>query len=179
MAGFRSRWIIPFFMRRFDGFTNVLGDGQGFVDRQRAGFEPIRERLPFDGSSTRKREPFASSRLLAAMFGWLSEARTSASRWNRLTRTGSRENSSGRILIATSRFSFVCARYTSPFPRGTDSLREDESILDRLAKQGRLIRAKGDLLEIGLPGGGPSTRATQALDELCTDRFALIVWSPY
>lgn len=30
-----------------------------------------------------------------------------SSAWNQLTRWGSRENSSGRILIATSRYSFV------------------------------------------------------------------------
>jgi len=65
-------------MRSLRWHHKLLGDGQGFVDRQRAGFEPIRERLPFDGSSTRKSEPFASSRLLAAMFGWLRRARTSA-----------------------------------------------------------------------------------------------------
>src|SRR5262249_35904597 len=54
---------------------------------------------------------------MAAMFGWLSDARTSASRWKRLTRSASRENSSGRILIATPRFSFKSrARYTSPIP---------------------------------------------------------------
>src|SRR5215831_16838394 len=54
---------------------------------------------------------------MAPMFGWLSEARTSASRWKRLTRDGSRENSSGRNLIATSRLSLVSrARYTSPIP---------------------------------------------------------------
>src|SRR5262245_35189236 len=43
---------------------------------------------------------------MAAMLGWLSDARTSASRWKRLTRSASRKNSSGRILMATSRFSF-------------------------------------------------------------------------
>src|SRR5215467_3493528 len=54
---------------------------------------------------------------MPAILGWLNDARTSASRWNRLTRSASRENSSGRILIATSRFSFVSrARYTSPIP---------------------------------------------------------------
>src|SRR5262245_9754414 len=54
---------------------------------------------------------------MPAMRESLSRARTCASRWNRVTRSGSRENSSGRILIATSRFSFVSvARYTSPMP---------------------------------------------------------------
>ena len=40
-----------------------------------------------------------------------------ASRWKRLTRSGSQEYSSGRILTATSRLSFVSRpRYTSPIP---------------------------------------------------------------
>src|SRR5262244_242898 len=51
------------------------------------------------------------------MFGWFSDASTSASRRKRVTRSASRENSSGRILIATSRLSLVSrARYTSPIP---------------------------------------------------------------
>jgi hypothetical protein len=35
--------------------------------------------------------------MAAMMLGWLSEARTSASRWNRATRSPSRENSSGSL----------------------------------------------------------------------------------
>src|SRR5262249_51682672 len=51
------------------------------------------------------------------MFGWFSDASASASRRKRLTRSASRENSSGKIFIATSRFNFVSrARYTSPIP---------------------------------------------------------------
>jgi len=50
-------------------------------------------------------------------------------------------------------------------------LREDESVLDRLAKQGRLIRAEGDLLEMGLPPGRPSRRVSKALDELRAERL--------
>src|SRR5262249_12517341 len=44
-------------------------------------------------------------------------ARTSGLCWNRLPRSPTRENSSGKILMATSRLSFVSrARYTSPIP---------------------------------------------------------------
>src|SRR5436190_19304832 len=51
------------------------------------------------------------------MFGWLSAARVFASRSNRARRSGSSAKASGRILIATSRSSFVSrARYTSPMP---------------------------------------------------------------
>ena len=50
-------------------------------------------------------------------------------------------------------------------------LREDESILDRLAKQGRLIQPVGDLLGMGLPQGQPSHRASKALDELRAERL--------
>ena len=41
------------------------------------------------------------------MLGWFSEARILASRWNRASRSASCANASGRILIATSRSSFV------------------------------------------------------------------------
>ena len=44
---------------------------------------------------------------MAAMLGWFSEARTSASRWNLARRSGSAENASGRIFSATWRLSFV------------------------------------------------------------------------
>src|SRR5215471_20096820 len=51
------------------------------------------------------------------MCGWLSDARTWASRLKRERRSVSRVNASGRTLIATSRLSRVsCARYTSPMP---------------------------------------------------------------
>ena len=50
------------------------------------------------------------------MFGWLSDARTCASRLNRARRSGSLTKASGRILRATARFSFVSrARQTSPY----------------------------------------------------------------
>ena len=44
---------------------------------------------------------------MIAMFGWFSEARTFASRWNRATRSASAANAPGRILMATSRSSRV------------------------------------------------------------------------
>src|SRR5438132_757306 len=54
---------------------------------------------------------------MIATLGWLNEARTFASRWNRATRSWSAVNPSGRILTATSRSSRVSrARYTSPMP---------------------------------------------------------------
>src|SRR6185436_11318752 len=54
---------------------------------------------------------------IAAVWGWLRDARTSASRSNRATRPASLENSRGKTLSATSRLSFESlARYTSPMP---------------------------------------------------------------
>lgn len=50
-------------------------------------------------------------------------------------------------------------------------LREDESPLDRLVKQGRLIPAQGDLLKLGPPRGRSTTRASKALDELRQERL--------
>ena len=50
-------------------------------------------------------------------------------------------------------------------------LREDDSPLDRLVKQGRLIPAQGDLIELGPPRGVPSNRASKALDDLRQERL--------
>src|SRR5579864_4012358 len=54
---------------------------------------------------------------IAAMLGWLSDASVRASRRKRASRSGSRANSRGKVLMATSRPSLLsCARYTSPMP---------------------------------------------------------------
>src|SRR5882672_4579470 len=54
---------------------------------------------------------------MPAMFVWLSDANTLASRSNRESRSASAENTSGRTLMATSRPSTVSlARHTSPIP---------------------------------------------------------------
>ena len=50
-------------------------------------------------------------------------------------------------------------------------LREDDLPLERLAKQGRLIPAGDDLLELGPPRGQPATRTSKALEELRRDRL--------
>ncbi len=51
------------------------------------------------------------------MFGWLSEARTLASRSKRAWRSGSSANPAGRNFSATSRPNRVSrARHTSPMP---------------------------------------------------------------
>jgi len=50
-------------------------------------------------------------------------------------------------------------------------LREEEPVLDRLIKQGRLIPPRGDLLELGPPTGKASTGASKALDELRDERL--------
>src|SRR5438105_2051949 len=54
---------------------------------------------------------------MAAMFGWLNDASTCASRVKRARRSGSAANPSGRILMATSRPSLVSvARQTAAIP---------------------------------------------------------------
>ena len=50
-------------------------------------------------------------------------------------------------------------------------LRENDSPLDRLIKQGRLIPAQGDHVELGPPRGRVSTRASKALDDLRGERL--------
>src|SRR6476619_1280465 len=73
---------------------------------------------PSTSSITSARTPPLSSKpWMCAMFGWLSKARTWASRWKRARRSGSLANESGSTFSATSRLSFVSrARYTSPIP---------------------------------------------------------------
>jgi len=50
-------------------------------------------------------------------------------------------------------------------------LRDDESPMDRLVKQGRLIPPKGDLLALGSPRGRVSNRVSKALEELREERL--------
>ena len=50
-------------------------------------------------------------------------------------------------------------------------LRDEETAVERLIKQGRLIPAQGDLLALGPPSGRVSTRTSKALDELRQERF--------
>ena len=50
-------------------------------------------------------------------------------------------------------------------------LRDDESPMDRLAKQGRLMPAQGNLLELGPPRGRATIRVSSALDELRRERL--------
>ena len=117
-AGFRSRCITPFSWAasrasaicRASFRASSTGIGPVFIRSARVD--------PSISSITRKFVPSDSSRpYMAAMLGWLREASNFASRWNRATRSASRANSSGRILIATSRPSFISlAWYTSPIP---------------------------------------------------------------
>lgn len=50
-------------------------------------------------------------------------------------------------------------------------LHDEDSVVERLVRQGRLIQAKGDLLELGPPQGPASTRASDALAELRQERL--------
>ena len=145
LAGLRSRWTTPFSCAAssasaiWRAIASASSSGSpprsGSAPRRSLGAEPdggrgtpeacprawwIRSASvgPSTSSSTSACTPPLSSRLwMAAMFGWLSEATTCASRWKRATRSGSLVNRSGRILSATSRCSLASrARYTSPMP---------------------------------------------------------------
>lgn len=50
-------------------------------------------------------------------------------------------------------------------------LPEASTALARLVREGRVIPATGDLLELGLPPGRPSTAASEALQEQREDRL--------
>ena len=51
-----------------------------------------------------------------------------------------------------------------PLPKGG-------STLERLIAEGKVRPAVGDLLDLGMPPGPVSTKASEALDELREDRF--------
>ena len=118
LAGLRSRWTMPF------SWASSSASAICFAT-SRASSIAIGPRLrrtarssPSTSSSTRNGLLSASSKpWMAAMLGWLREARTWASRLKRASRSGSPATLAGRTLIATSRLSFVSrARYTSPIP---------------------------------------------------------------
>jgi prevent-host-death family protein len=50
-------------------------------------------------------------------------------------------------------------------------LREEATSIERLAQEGRLTPAVGDLLELGPPLGSVSKRASSALEELREERL--------
>src|SRR5215471_2269023 len=117
-AGFRSRWMMPCSCAASSASAICFAIGSA----SSSGIGPCAMRSasvgPSTSSSTSACTPSPSSKpKIAPMFGWLTEARTCASRLNRASRSGSAANSAGRIFRATSRFSFVSrARYTSPIP---------------------------------------------------------------
>ena len=47
-AGFRSRWMMPLLVRRFERLRDLLGDGQGFIDRDRATRDALRQIVALD-----------------------------------------------------------------------------------------------------------------------------------
>ncbi len=108
LAGFRSRWTTPFSCAASS--ASAIWRATSSDSSTGSGPDAIRSASvsPSTSSSTSARTPPDSSRpWMWAMFGWLREARTCASRWNRASRSTSCANASGRILIATSRESFV------------------------------------------------------------------------
>ena len=99
----------PLLVRRFERLGDLLRDRQRLVDRDRAARDALRQSSPSTSSIT-------SAVHAAALFEAVdardvrddSATRAScASRWKRASRSASCANASGRILIATSRSSFV------------------------------------------------------------------------
>ena len=106
-------------VRRFERFGDLPGNRQGFDEANRSAGDPIGECRALDQFHHQRRrspEPF-SRPWMCAMFGWFSAASTSASRWNRASRSASRATDPSSTLMATWRFRLVSvARYTSPMP---------------------------------------------------------------
>src|SRR4051794_38294826 len=48
LAGFRSRWTIPFFVRRVQRRRDLRCNVQRFLDRQRTLLDPLLKRRPID-----------------------------------------------------------------------------------------------------------------------------------
>ena len=95
-------------VRRFERLGDLPGDGQRFVDRDRPARDALATGpLPRPAPSRARDATAFFEPVDAAMFGWFSDASTSASRWKRARRSWSAANDAGRILIATWRLSFV------------------------------------------------------------------------
>ena len=86
------------FVRGFKGVGDLLRDRQGVVERDvRA--RCARQIVAFDQLHDRARTaPHSSRPWMCAMFGWLRDASTCASRWNRASRSGSAPNKIGQDL---------------------------------------------------------------------------------
>ena len=71
----------PLFVRGFQGVRDLLRDRQGFIDRDGALRDPVREIVALNEFHHQRSTPPDSSRpCMCAMFGWFRDARTSASR---------------------------------------------------------------------------------------------------
>ena len=110
LAGFRSRWTMPLLVRRLERLGDLPRDLERLLDRDRARAQPLGQVSPSTSSMARNDARAVHAALEAvdaAMFGWLSEASSFASRSKRARRSASRAKPSGRTLIATSRPSVV------------------------------------------------------------------------
>ena len=95
-------------MRGFERLGNLLGDGQRLVDGNGSSRDALGEIVTLDEFHDERSHAAGFFQAMdCAMFGWFSDASVWASRVNRANRSGSFANESGRILSATSRFSFV------------------------------------------------------------------------
>ena len=106
------------FVRCFEGFSNLEREFEGLFDRDRTTLEPVGQGVAFDEFEDQEACAVVFFEAwIVAMFGWFNDASSFASRSNRASRSSSLANSSGRVLIATSRPSLESrARHTSPMP---------------------------------------------------------------
>ncbi len=111
-SGFRSRWTIPCSCATSSAWAICVA----ILNASSIGMRPDLMRSasvgPSTSSSTRActpESPSSSSPKICPMCGWLSEARTCASRWNRAMRSAFSAKVGGRTFSATLRRSFVSA----------------------------------------------------------------------
>ena len=111
VGGFQVAVDDALLVRGLERFRDLLRDRQGLVNRNRALGDALRERRPLDQLHDQRATPFDSSRpWIAAMLGWLSEARTCASRWKRAMPLGIVRRTLGQNLDRDVAFKLRVAR---------------------------------------------------------------------
>ena len=116
LAGFRSRWMMPCSCAASSASAICFAMGNASSSRNRATRDALREIVALDQFHHESAciPPPPRGRVWRRYSDGSARRASSASRSNRARRSGSDANASGRILIATSRPSFVSARDTLP-----------------------------------------------------------------
>ena len=102
----------PLLVRGFERLRDLLRDRQRLVERDRAPRDPLRQVLALDEFHHERgaRPPTSRDRRSRRCADDSATRASSASRWNRASRSASARTTSGRTLIATWRSSFVSRR---------------------------------------------------------------------